>query len=114
MCCKLCSDNVNGPSSSIFVKSTLMHTLAEKHRSDRNRPGAGEGQGAGVSQADQTTGQICYGGLCRGAGSQSLQFKPRVHTARCCGETPHLSLQLPTNCNHVTPPGGKDEKKQHK
>lgn len=75
-------------------------------------PGAGEGQLAGVSQVDQTTGQICYGGLCRGAGGKSLQFESRVHTARSCRETPHLSLELPTHSYHITPPGGTDERRQ--
>lgn len=72
----------------------------------RNTPGAGEGQGAGVTQVDQTPCQICHGGLCWGAGSQSLQFKSRVHTARSGRETSHLSLQLPTDRHHITPPGG--------
>lgn len=73
-----------------------------------NIPGAGEGQGPSVSQVDQTTGQVRYGGLCRGTGSQSLQFESRVHTAGSCRETSHLSLQLPTYCHHITPPGGTD------
>lgn len=88
----------------VFIKSIL--TCIPK----RHIPGAGEGQGARVSQVDQTTGQICYGGLCRGTGSQSLQFESRVHTARSCRETSHLSLQLPPYCYHITPPGGTDEK----
>lgn len=72
----------------------------------RNTPGAGEGQSAGVPQVDQTTCQICHGGLCWGAGSQSLQFESRVHTARSRRETSHLPLQLPTDRHHITPPGG--------
>lgn len=70
-------------------------------------PGAGEGQRAGVSQVDHTTGQVSHGGLGGGAGGQSLQFEPRVHTARGRRETSHLSLQLPTHRHHITPPGGR-------
>lgn len=74
-----------------------------------NIPSARQGQSAGIPQVDYTTVQICYGGLCRGAGSQSLEFEARVDTARSCRETSHLSLQLPTNCNHITPPGGTEK-----
>lgn len=68
-------------------------------------PGAGERQHASISQVDQTTSQICYGGLSRGAGSQSFQFKARVNAARGCRKASHLSLQLTANSHHVTPPG---------
>lgn len=73
-------------------------------------PSAGQSQDAGVAQVHQTTGQICYGGLCRGAGGQSLEFELRVHTAGSRWETSHLSLELPTNRYHITPPIGTEDK----
>lgn len=57
-----------------------------------NRPCAGNRHVAGITQVDHPLGQEVQRGVGRGTGYKSLQFEPRIYTARGCRETTHLSL----------------------